>query len=304
MDEESTTLQSTNATFGFSSKSLLDHIRELVRKPAAMVGTFAAVFGGFWTIYEASISSLSLTPNRFWPYLAFLMISTIAAISVRVYQYMNEIPEGLENINKSARRIAQLQRPKWEFKFAKSVLAEQLGPIDRECRDLINGNVFVRATRPKTLHDYMRQMIDQPTNMMHLLKIVNRVIITEFPKSLTSTDENPACPKNIVDTIETISRLYRETVELERFTQSVMPPEHFERVHSLQIGWSEPIRDGIHELFEILQQICDVDHRVDSSLQFAIEFDEPPNLHEFMEEMDRLQSLIPSLMENEAEYGE
>ena len=152
MDKTKTDVVTSTSTFTFNYKSSWEHICSVFARPLQIIGTFVGIFGAFWMLYEASVSSLELSPNRFFPYLAFLGISVVAALGVRVYQYVNEIPDGLESVNRTAQRIAQLRRPLWEFRFAKSVLAEKLSPIDNECSDLLNGNVFVHASQPNDIH--------------------------------------------------------------------------------------------------------------------------------------------------------
>jgi len=309
MDEhesgEDDQVQYSSGTFSFTCKTAADHLRGFFARPIAAIATFAAVFGGFWTIYEATISSIGIAPNRLLPYLGFVTISLGVAILVRGYQYINEIPDGLENVNKSARRIAHLQRPRWEFRFAKSVLAEKLGPIDRECQDLLNGNVFVYARKPTNVQEYVETVSERPTNLINLLGIATRVVIHDFTAAIKSTEDQPASPKSIVESVETIARLYRDTVEMERLTHSIHPPDGLEKLHELQIGWAEPIRSGIHQLFEFLQKICDLEIRKNhtSNLQFTVVFEVPENLEPFMDEMNRLEPLLPQIIARDRGYG-
>ena len=299
MDETSDGKRHYEGTFSFDSKSWFDHVRCILAQPTTLVATFAGIFGAFWTLFEATIASLALSPNRLWPYVAFTAISIVSASLTAWFKYTREIPEGLESTNKFARRLAHLRPPRWQFKFAKSLLAERLSPIDDECRDLLKGNLFVYAKPVSGIREYLSLMSEKPTNLKNLLGIVNKVIVIDFVSSLQSTSDTAACPRKILSEVETIARLYEETVNMERATRQITPPEPFEKLHQLQLGWAQPIRDGIQELFRFLQSVCDVDDN--SELSFNIEFDTPENMELHHAEMERLTPMLGSIVQR---YGE
>ena len=56
-----------------------------------------------------------------------------------------------------------------------------------------------------------------------------------------------------------------------------------------------PIRDGIQQVFQFLQRICDAHPKSDTQIQYAITFVESPNLDEFGKEIERLQLVHPEL---------
>lgn len=295
-DDELTT---TNATFAFSYKTAWDHFVAILSGPVQIIAITAGCFGSIWTIYEASVSSLKLTPNRLIPYLSFLAISIAVSMAWRIYHYVNACPDGLQIVSNTGRRIAHLQRPLWEFRFAKSVLAQLLGPIDRECRDLLDGKVFVLAERPRDFRKYYSWLAGRPDNMLRMLEIAKQLMLIDFPKALTSTEDKTACPKKILDVSFAIQRVYQEAVNYERSSLAILPPEECERLHQLQVGWSQPIRDAILQLFDFLQQICDVDYRKDSHLKYTIDFGECQNVDEYCNELDRLETKLPQVMESE-----
>ncbi len=295
-DEELTT---TNATIVFSYKTAWDHLVAILSAPVQIIAIAAGCFGSIWTIYEASVSSLKLTPNRLVPYLSFLAISIAVSMVWRIYHYVNACPEGLEIVSNTGRRIAHLQRPLWQFRFAKSVLAQLLGPIDRECRDLLDGKVFVLAERPRDFREYYSWLAGRSENMLRMLKIAEQLMLIDFLKALTSTEDKTACPKKILDVSFAIQRVYQEAVNYERSSLAIFPPEGFERAHQLQVGWSQPIRDAILQLFEVLQQMLDVDYRKHTHLKYTIVFSECPNVDEYCSELHRLEAKLPQIMESE-----
>lgn len=289
----------TNVTFVFSYKTVWEHFVGIFSAPVQIIAIAAGCFGSIWTIYEATIASFTLTPNRLIQYLSFLAISIAISMAWRIYHYVNACPDGLEKVSHTARRIAHLQRPLWEFRFAKSVLAELLGPIDGECRNLLDGKVFVLAERRRDVREYYCWLAGRPENMLRMCGIARELIVIDFPKALASTKVKTACPKKILDVSLAIQRVYKEALNYERSSLAILPPEGFERLHKLQVGWSQPIRDAIVQLFDFLQQICDLDYRRDSRIAYTIDFGECPNVDEYCHELDLLGAKLPQIIENE-----
>ena len=286
-------------TFAVSYKTAWDHVKGFSSCPLPLLTFASASFGGLWSIYEASVSSLGLDANRPVAYAWILAIAAISSGVARLWAYVNTVPDGLEELLPHTRRIAHLQRPKWEFQFAKSVLAHLISPIDREWQDIRDGNVYVVASRPRDFRSYYEWLAGRPENCFRMLRVAKKTMLFEFPHALTSTEETPADPKRILDRIQTIVDLYRESVVFEKASLAIIPPDEMVIVHELQIGWAEPIRDGVHQLFEFLQNVCDVDPNTDSNLSFAITFDSPPNVDDYCAELDRVERLLPQIMENE-----
>lgn len=292
-------LTENNSTFVFSRKTWVDHVKGFFSRPRSLL-TYASVsFGGLWSIYEASVSSLDLDSNRFIAYAWILAFAVISSGVARLWAYLNTVPDGLEKLLPHTSRIAHLQRPKWEFRFAKSVLAHLISPIDREWQDLRDNNVYVVASRPLDLRSYFQWLAGRPENCFRMLRVAKKTMLFELPKALTSTAESPADPKHILDRIQAIVDLYRESVVFEKASLAIIPPNEMATLHELQIGWAEPIRDSVHQLFEYLQVVCDADPSTNSNLEFTITFKVPPNQNEYFAELDRVGPLLPQIMENE-----
>lgn len=285
--------------FMFSHKTMWDHVRGFFSRPLSLFTFASASFGGLWSIYEASVSSSDLDANRPVAYAWILAFAAISAGAARLWTYLNTVPDGLEELLPHARRIAHLQRTKWEFRFAKSVLAHLISPIDREWRDIRDDNVYVVASRPLDLRSYFQWLSGRPENCFRMLRVAKKTMLFELPKALTSTDESPADPKQILDRIQTIVELYRESVAFEKASLAIIPPNEMAALHELQIGWAEPIRDSVHQLFEYLQVVCDADPNTNSMLTFTITFKVLPNQDEYFSELDRVGTLLPHMMENE-----
>ncbi|MCA9107776.1 MAG: hypothetical protein KDA83_20355 [Planctomycetales bacterium] len=292
-------ITNSTGTFAFSYKTAWDHVKGFFSRPLPLLAFTSASFGGLWSIYESSVSSLGLVTNRPVAYTWILAIAAVSSAISRLWTYVNTIPDGLDELLPHASRIAHLQRPKWEFRFAKAVLAHLISPIDREWQDIRNDNVYVVASRPRDFRSYFQWLAGRPDNCSRMLTVAKKTMLFELPQALTSTEQKPADPKQILNRIQTIVDLYRESVAFEKTSLAIIPPDEMLIVHKLQIGWAEPIRDAVHQLFKFLQDVCDVDPKTESNIAFTITFDGPPNIDDYCAELARVKRLLPQIMEKE-----
>ncbi len=202
------------------------------------------------------------------------------------YLYLLTVPEGLENVSRKARRIAHLQRPRWQFQFAKYLLAERLGPIDRELRDLQANRSFVVSYKPKTLQDYIEWSQSRIQNLLKMLHVAKEVIIQHFPAAINSSEDKPVEPRAVLDAVDTLTRFYTETIEFDRSLRAVMPNESVNATHEMMFTWSSPIRNAVHEVFRYLQQIIDTPKS--STVHFNLVFESPPRIDEFNDAITKL----------------
>lgn len=284
--------------FAFSYRSFRSHLREYFSRPLPIVACAVAVFGVLWTIGEATIQFTDANPRGFTSYLVLIGASVVASLVWAIYQYVHHVPDGFENAAPSAQRIAHLQRPLWEFRLAKSLLAQRLAPFERELQDMQSGRYFVIADKPESLHAYMRWAGTRTENLFSMLEVAHELILNDFPASLQSTENEPADPKKILNAVERLARFYSETAVFERSSRAVMPSDDLKDLHRLQCGWSDPIRDGVRQLFQFLQRMCECDPHGDNHIKFEIVFDEPENVPRYCDELDRLAVSVRSLEQN------
>ncbi|MDK1022028.1 MAG: hypothetical protein QGD90_10375, partial [Candidatus Hydrogenedentes bacterium] len=115
------------------------------------------------------------------------------------------------------------------------------------------------------------------------------LVITDLMKALQADEDDPPAPAEIVDVTDKIRALYADTVAFEREGHAVIPPDDLEKVHALQLGWSGPIRDGVHQMFDFFDKVIAIDPKQQSALDFTINFEAPSNIEEYCAAMDRLQ---------------
>jgi hypothetical protein len=115
---------------------------------------------------------------------------------------------------------------------------------------------------------------------------VGNKVIADYIASLQSSNEVSSAPFAIINATEALAEFYATTIEFEREGRAIIPPEHFERAHSLQVNWGYIFRDTVQELFKLLQTLieCGPDDEVDFS--FSIEM--PKTLDDFNAEIEKL----------------
>lgn len=283
------------AVIRYSYKRWRDHLRGVFSHPLRMLAIALSVFATVWGMYQAVDYYYALDWKNPHVYTGLCVAALVSAIIWEIRAYLKECPKGLESIPPSISKVAHLQRTKWEFEFAKRLLALRIGPIDSEYQGIVNETIYVAGHSLPSLKHYIDWMKDRPENLFQMIEVVKQVLFDEYIKALVSTEEKHASPTKILAATEKLERLYRETVEFERQRRATIPPEQLKRLHALQAGWSQPIRTGIEQLFQFLQKICDADVEGDTHLDYVIEFGESPNINEFGAEIDRLQQDHPEL---------
>lgn len=277
-------------SFYFSKKSLFVHLRNLFWPPWPIFSITIVIFGVLWTFSEAIIQFTKSLPLGWRSLLILLASSFTLSLFWNLYKYLNRIPVGFEQVSINSKRIAHLQKSKWEFLLAKSLLEEKIGPLDRELEDLISGKQFVPAMKPESFQSYYYWLGSRSRNMNNMLEVAKILLIDDFPKSLQSSKKKPANPLTILHAVETLARFYRDTIEYERSSRAVLPSEKLSYLHSLQLGWTEPIRAAVRQLFDLLDYICTIDHKTGEQISFVIKFAEIPNIDDFLKEVERLNN--------------
>ena len=273
----------------FSYKSFVDHGKDIfVRWPSLLLTTFV-VFGAIWTVVE-SISYFFNISLDGWPsFVLALILAIVAAISHSIYASLRNYPEGLENESPVARSIAQIQRPKWEYRLARQILADKLFVLDRELTDILNGRSYIAVQTQMSLAAYVEWARLRPTNVLKMLEVAKKLLVFDFPATLLSQQDSTTKPAEIVASVERIRCLYSDTVAFERASHSVAPPEALENVHALQSGWTEPIRSGVQQMINFLDLVIDLNEKSDHTLESTITFDAPPNVEEFCKELTKVE---------------
>ena len=258
-----------------------------------MVGL--GVFAGLWAFSEALISVLDVELDRIPPYAIILAISVVCGIGRAVYAYINACPVGLEAEPAGIRRIAQLQRPRWELRLIYESLQRELGELDTRLDELLEGREYVPIVEHPSLIDYIEWVGERPRNLLRMVEVAKTLLTEDLPGVLAGREDAPPDPQAMLGFTKRVARLYEKTVAFERESRSVLPPDPFQDLHELQKGWTAPIRDGIQQLFAFLDRMLAVDLSAtdpDKPVSFVFEFGEPPHVEEFCAELTQVPQLL------------
>jgi len=293
------TTPSSQTMLHFSYKSIWEHAHCLIGYWWYFILAALAVFTALWTIVGASnyFYGISLTGWHFSA--ATVCVSCVLAFLRTIQVYLKGCPEGLESESAAAKRIAQIQRPKWEFRLTRQLLQEKLRNLDVELKDLLEGRVFVLVEKQLPLTDYVAWAQVRPINLRQMMDVAVRLLITDLLPAIRSQKDQPAEPAAILSVTNRIRDLYAETITFERLNHTVAPPEALESLHALQCGWTSPIRKGIRDAFRLLDRILEVAPKEEVTISLTIEFEEPPNVEEYCQELARLQPQLPGIMWDE-----
>ena len=277
-------------------KNLLEHLRGILFNKRALLSFFGWILAIFTVVMTVLGAAAYFLDKSFQGFLSFAIVIAIAimiAFGRAIHSYITGCPSGLETESRSAQRIAQLQRPKWEFKLARQLLHDRVEMLDIELRNMLNNRTFVPVVQQLDVEGYTAWANMRPANALRMIAVAKQLLIYDFPEALVSTEEKPANPIKMVTVVERIQRLYSDTLEFERASVEIEPPSELAKLHGYAIGWTEPIRSGVHQLFDFLDRAIGLPPRAYQSLEFTILFEEPTNLSRFNTEMEQLDHGLP-----------
>jgi hypothetical protein len=276
----------------FSYVPLRNHAIEILKRPWCVVWHTLSSLGIAWLIWSI------VAAFQGWQTIAAIPLATIVAaslacgIAISVYYYINEAPAGLGQVNKRARRLAHLRPLKWEYRMAQSLLAERISPLNQELQQMTSGSLFIEGRRCPNLASYLEWLETRANNLQRLVAVFTEVMIEQLPRAVCSTSKMEAEPLRILNAVDAVARVYEDTINLERDARAVIPPEGWERLHEIQLRWTDPFRKAIVEQFDNLQRIIDVDPEDDAHISLVVELGELPHSEEFGIEMDRLHRQV------------
>ena len=276
----------------FSYKSFADHGRDIFARWPSLLLTIFFVFGALWTIVESTSYFFKINLDGWLSFVLALLLAITSAIGHSIYLYFRNCPAGLENESPVARRIAQIQRPKWEYRLARQILVDKLLVLDGELEDLLNERLYIPVQKQMSLPEYIEWAHLRPTNVLKMIEVAKKLLVFDFPATLTA-QQNPATkPAEIVASVERIRRLYSDTVAFERARHSIVPPDALVKVHALQSGWTEPIRSGVQQMIKFLDVVIGLNEETDHTLEYTITFDAPPNVEACSIELNKIERSI------------
>ena len=171
----------------FSRKTVLDHAKGLLRHWQLFAATAVSIFVALYAVLEAPSFFLEtdLRGARF--FYGSIIASVFCAGLWTVRTYLNDCPAGLEKESAKARRIAQVQRARWEYRLADCLLKDVLLELDDELVALSQARVYVPIARKPDLGDYIEWMKLGPPNLLRMIEVGQRLLVLDLPTALGSS---------------------------------------------------------------------------------------------------------------------
>lgn len=256
---------------------------------AVFLGSTSGVFGVLWTLSDATSSSLNIDLTGSKSYIGMVLLSLMAALVYTGYRYVHTVPDGFDSENRIIQKLAHLKRPRWEYRLGLCLLRDRLSSTDRKLSELLAGQRYVPISRKLELSEYMKWLTMRPANLLRMVAVAKALLVFDLPKAMMATGNSEVCPQQILQSVERIDQFYHQIYEFELDGFSIEPPEGFEKIHQIQSGWTQVIREGVHQMFDFLQQVIDADLKKENALiAFTITIEAPIGLREFEEELGRL----------------
>ncbi len=127
--------------------------------------------------------------------------------------------------------------------------------------------------------------------------------VTDLPGAISITVSEGDVVKMKVE-IDALAKLYITATAFERDCHAIVAPGEFKSVHEMTYGWTDTIRDGVHDFIDIIAKLATLDKKVlrkgSKELPvFEFNFNPPGNVDEFNR---RLEDVDPSVLVDDSVF--
>ena len=285
-------MPTTETILNSEKKRWYRHLLSSITPPWSLFASGFGVFVTFWTIIEATAFFDEQSGNRIQQWDFYLYLATISLLigyGLVFWKYWRGCPSPAERFPRTAQVVSRRQQLGWEYQLAQLFFVHRIVPLNAYLNDLFEGTAFVAQVVCETQDEFCEHASLHFRNLEKMgitAKRVFSVFLRAFEGKI-SADERIRQSDEAVAKIE---RLYRDTIEFEVGLRKIAPQDGFERLHELQLGWSQPIRDAFQELLIFLQKARDAFATEEENLEIShkVELQPPDSLDEFTKELARL----------------
>ena len=265
----------------FKVKSFRCHAHDIVvHYWLEFLAWFIGLISVAWLIVEAGSYFLGWKLIGFHLPVALIILCFLVICFWTVTKYIRHCPDGFCDESAEVKQLAQLMPAHWEAKLAKCILKKELLSLQRKYEQLANGQLFVPATkRSEDIHCYKEWTLLRLQNSNHMLEVFSNVVLRDFVQSIYIDKDKNADPVLVRDAVYRIVEFQSAMVDYEYDSLSVLPPEGYEELYKMQLGWSGQVRDGVSALLSLLDDIIGMD--VDSNentLEYKFVLGETPEM--------------------------
>jgi hypothetical protein len=180
------------------------------------------------------------------------------------------------------------------------MLWNRVRPVDAELERIRRGAEFVHPKRLPN-KEYFEWLRSRPDAITRLIHAVTAQCTCDVPLAIgTAMSEDQL--KDMSVQIQALSDLYETTALFERECHAIVPPEDFEKVHEMTHGWTDAIREGVHQFIGIATELGQLDKKQIKDAKsgraelptFTIKFDSPENMDNFCARLDEVDPSVLS----------
>ncbi len=250
---------------------------------------WVGLFGIFWGLIEAlSFFYPNLNLSNKFVLSAGILIGFAASLIRCIHMYRNSVPEGLEKEHSKIHKIVFSKKHYWEYALAYELVKSRVHDIDQNLEDVISNRVHIKVTRTMNSEQYSDWLQTRPENLLRIVDVAKQLLIFDLIEAIHADEENEVDYRNLIRVVELIRDAYKSAYEFEVEGREIKIPEGLEVVHEIQAGWASVIRDGFHQMLEVLQSVATREKGDFSPLDKTIVFEVPPRIDEFCEELDKI----------------
>jgi len=250
---------------------------------------WVGLFGIFWGLIEASsFFNPKFNLSKMYVLSTGLLVSFIASLIRCIQTYRNTVPGELANEPSKIQKIAFSKKHYWEYALAYELVKSRIHEIDLKLDDVISNRVHIKVTRTMCVEQYSDWLQTRPENLLRIVDVSKQLLIFDLIEAIHADDENEVDYRNLIRVVELIKDAYKSVYEFEVEGREIKIPEGLGVVHEIQAGWASVIRDGFHQMLDILHSVANRKKGDFSPLDKTIVFEKPPRIDEFCNELDKI----------------
>lgn len=267
-----------------------DHIKDFFLSQWKFLPIYwVALFGILWGLIEASSfffpgSGLS----NIYVLLSGLLVAFVVSLFRCIHAYRNSVPDGLENEPSIIHKIAFSKKHYWEYALAYELVKSRIHGIDQKLEDVLSNRVHIKVIKTMNAEQYADWLQTRPENLLRIVEVSKQLLIFDLIEAIHADEDNEFDYHNLIRVVELIKDVYGSAYEFEVEGREIKIPEGLEVIHEIQAGWASVIRDGFHQMLDVLQSVATRRKGDFSPLDKTIVFEAPPRIDDFCEKLDKI----------------
>lgn len=251
-------------------------------------------FLGFLSAYCALIEAFDFfypkqNLSNSYTFTIGLGVASFGAIIKCIHIYRNTAPNDLMHESTKIKKIAFSKKPYWEYAIAYELIKSRIQNIDRKLEDLISSRVHIKIQKIMTRSQYIEWLQLRPSNLTGIIHVAKQLLIFDLIDAIHADESKEVDYKNLIRIVDLIKNLYESAYNFEVEGREIQIPDGFEVIHEIQADWIMVVREGFHQMLDILQTVAARKKGDFSPLSETIVFRALPRLDDFCNEIKRIE---------------